>query len=58
MHPTSMNKMKAFVEEYLKDYLNYSLTIVDVGSQSVAGNPTYKPLFEKSRWKYIGLDLG
>ncbi len=57
MHPTSLNKMKAFVEEYLKGYENYSLTIIDLGSQAVAGMPTYKPFFNKLSWKYIGVDI-
>ena len=57
MHLTSLNKMKAFVEGYLRDYENFNLTIIDVGSQAVAGNPTYKPFFNKPCWKYFGLDL-
>ena len=57
MHPTSLNKMKAFVDNYLKDYTNQPLTILDVGSQAVAGNPTYKLLFDKPQWKYLGLDV-
>lgn len=57
MHPTSLNKMKAFVEGYLKEYADFSLTIVDVGSQAISGNPTYRPFFDNLNWTYLGLDL-
>lgn len=57
MHPTSLNKMKAFVEGYLKEYENYQLIIIDVGSQAVMENPTYRPFFNKTNWKYLGLDV-
>lgn len=57
MHPTSLNKMQAFVEAYLKEFENSSLFILDVGSQRISGNPTYRPFFNKPRWKYLGLDM-
>jgi len=57
MHPTSLNKMKAFAEEYLKGFENSELTIVDVGAKAYLNNPTYRPFFNKPKWKYFGLDL-
>jgi len=50
MHPTSLNKMKAFVEEYLKEYADLPITIIDIGSQAIAGNPTYRPFFDNPNW--------
>lgn len=57
MHSTSLNKMKAFVEEYLKAYKEQELRILDVGSQAIAGDPTYRPFFNNPNWIYLGLDL-
>jgi len=55
MHHSSMAIMKAFVERYLNqaDILN----IYDVGSMSKGGFGTYKTLFDKDKWVYIGLDV-
>ncbi len=57
MHPTSLNKMKAFVEGYLGEFEDAELIIIDVGAKAYLNNPTYRPLFNKPKWKYLGLDL-
>lgn len=57
MHPTSLNKMKAFVEEYLNEYKEQELKILDIGSQAIAGNPSYRVFFNNPNWIYLGLDL-
>jgi len=57
MHPTSLKKMKAFVEGYLQAYEEHPLVIVDVGSQAVGGMPTYRQFFNNPNWQYLGLDM-
>jgi len=57
MHPTSLNKMKAFVECYLKEFEDTELIIIDVSAKTYLNNPTYRPFFNKAKWKYFGLDL-
>jgi len=49
--------MKAFVEGYLKEFENSELIIVDVGAKAYLNSPTYRPFFNKPKWKYFGLDL-
>lgn len=57
IHPTSLNKMKAFVEGYLKEFEDKELIIFDVVAKAYLNNPTYRPFFNKSKWRYFGLDL-
>lgn len=57
MHPTSLNKMKVFVEEYLKGFSNQSLVILDIGSQAVGNMPTYRQFFNNPKWQYYGVDI-
>mgnify|MGYP000335991645 CR=1 FL=1 len=58
MHPTSFNnKIKAFVEWYLKGFEDAELIIVDVGAKAYHNQPTHRPFFNKPKWKYFGLDL-
>jgi SAM-dependent methyltransferase len=45
--------MAGLVEKYLNGDL--SQTIIDIGSYDVNGS--YRPLFNSSNWKYIGVDL-
>lgn len=49
--------MKAFVEGYLAEFEDAELIIIDVGAKAYSGNPTYRPFFNKQKWKYFGLDL-
>lgn len=46
------------MEQFVKQYLNAAdpLVIHDIGSQSVDGG-TYRKLFEKDKWNYIGVDI-
>jgi len=46
MHSTSLNKMKAFVEGYLREFEGAGLIIIDVGAKAYLNNPTYRPFFE------------
>jgi SAM-dependent methyltransferase len=56
VHVTSFEKMRAFRDEYLaRD--NRTLTILDVGSGSEAGDRSYRDLFVGSNYQYTGLDL-
>jgi SAM-dependent methyltransferase len=57
MHQTSLDKIKAFVEEYLEEFEDTELIIIDVGAKSYLNNPTYRFFFNKPKWKYLGLDL-
>ncbi|MRR15256.1 MAG: class I SAM-dependent methyltransferase [Deltaproteobacteria bacterium] len=54
MHQSSMDKMTAFRDRYLTAKQSQPLRILDLGSQDVNGS--YRPLFSKEPWKYIGLD--
>lgn len=55
MHIGSLDKMKKFVDKYLKDYQDKNLKILDVGSQDVNGS--YKQFFNSPKWNYTGLDM-
>jgi SAM-dependent methyltransferase len=47
------------MEEFVKKYLDTEkeLKILDVGSSSVGGQPSYRTMFNSTRWKYYGLDI-
>ena len=51
MHESTYKAM----EEFAKTLPETPLVIADVGSQDVNG--TYRPIFRKDGWKYVGLDL-
>lgn len=58
MHPSSMKKMKMFVSRYLGEKPN--LLVLDVGSKNVfkpEEEGSYRGLFSKPGWNYVGLDL-
>ena len=55
MHQSSYDKMAAFCRDYLAARQDESLTIVDLGSHDINGS--YRPLFARPRWRYLGLDL-
>ena len=55
MHASSYEKMKNFRQNYLSDLEDAQLLIYDLGSQDVNGS--YRPLFSKPAWHYIGLDM-
>lgn len=52
MHQASYDHCKIFVEDYLKQ--NATLRICDVGAMD--HNGTYKPLFVRDGWEYVGFD--
>lgn len=53
MHNSSYDKMKVFVDNQLNESEEYR--IIDIGSQDVNGS--YKPLFQKENWTYVGCDM-
>lgn len=53
MHITSMRNMRKLVEKYLDE--KTKLKILDVGSLDLNGS--YRHLFDKPKWKYIGADI-
>lgn len=55
MHPSSYANMSRFVAAYLADREGLPLTIADVGSKDVNG--TYRSLFNRPGWSYLGLDM-
>jgi len=58
MHPSALDKAKAFVEAYLRPYESQPLTILDVGSMSVAqAHATHRPMFDRPGWMYVGADI-
>ena len=55
MHQSSYERMTLFRDRYLSSRKDQALTIMDLGSQDVNGS--YRPIFENSRWRYIGIDM-
>lgn len=58
MHKTSYKSMSELVEKYLCAQGEGAKRIVDIGSHQVEGNSlSYRPLFERPGWSYVGVDL-
>lgn len=57
MHRSSYEKMQAFRDAYLGDYRTAPLVILDVGSAAVDGGSSYRALFDRPPWRYVGLDM-
>ncbi len=58
MHTSSVDKMRAFIDKYLAPKKNDALLIMDIGSQEVHVNGSYKPLFQDyPNWNYRGVDM-
>ena len=58
MHKSSMLRMQWFKETHLRDVdRNHITTVVDIGSQCVLGQDTYKTFFTDPHFKYIGVDM-
>ena len=55
MHDSSFYLMHLFVEGHLLQPRGQATRILDVGSADVNG--TFRPLFDKPRWTYTGLDI-
>ena len=58
MHQSSFDRMQKFRNQHLQAKLTENLTILDLGSQEVHVNGSYKPIFQDvSNWKYVGIDM-
>lgn len=55
MHRSSIQRMAEFVDSHLAGREHDELRVLDIGSYDVNG--TYRTLFEKPRWHYLGMDL-
>lgn len=55
MHQSSYDKMAEFCRDHLGALKNRPLTIVDLGSCDYNGS--YRALFDRAPWRYIGADL-
>jgi SAM-dependent methyltransferase len=53
MHASSYRHMRDLVDRHLVD--KTSLRVADLGSQDVNGS--YRPLFARPGWRYVGIDL-
>jgi SAM-dependent methyltransferase len=52
MHPSSFAHMQSTVQQYLGDCS--PLSVLDIGSYDVNGS--YKPIFNRPGWTYVGVD--
>lgn len=58
VHPTSLAKIRAFVDVCLPPFRHQPLEILDFGSQVVdEQGVSYRPLFDDPAWRYRGLDI-
>ena len=55
MHPSSYDRMAEFCRDYLIARRHEALTIVDLGSRDYNGS--YRPIFARKPWRYLGVDL-
>lgn len=55
MHKSSYDNMSSFVAKYLSELGTKRLEILDVGSSNINGS--YRDIFNKPAWKYVGLDV-
>ena len=55
MHPSSYDRMAEFCRDYLAARSDQSLTIVDLGSCDYNGS--YRSIFARKPWRYVGVDL-
>lgn len=55
MHLSSLDNMRSFRNRYLTGKEDRPLRILDLGSTAIGGS--YRPIFEKKPWDYIGVDL-
>lgn len=55
MHLSSLDKMRAFRDQYLRGREHEPLNVVDLGSQDVNG--CYRSLFVSPSWTYTGIDM-
>ena len=55
MHASSYDRMAEFCNDYLAARKDEPLTIVDLGSCDYNGS--YRPIFARKPWRYLGVDL-
>ena len=55
MHLSSLEKMRAFRENYLDSLIGRPLRIMDLGSTEIGA--CYRPILEAPGWEYFGVDL-
>ena len=55
MHQLCYEIMERFCKTHLAELEGRPLKVLDIGSQDVNG--TFKPLFNKTGWHYVGLDI-
>ncbi|HIE07384.1 MAG TPA: class I SAM-dependent methyltransferase [Desulfarculaceae bacterium] len=55
MHESSLMHMARFRDQFLDECKDQPLLIADLGSYDVNGS--YRPLFERYSWRYLGLDV-
>lgn len=55
MHPSSYDRMAEFCRDYLAPRRQEALLIVDLGSCDYNGS--YRPIFARQPWRYLGVDL-
>ena len=55
MHESSLFHMTRFRDRFLVESQSQGLLIADLGSYDVNGS--YRPLFERPPWRYLGLDV-
>lgn len=55
MHISSYESMFKFANDYLSDYCEKELKILDIGSQDINGS--YRKIFNIPKWNYTGCDI-
>ena len=57
VHEASFEKMRAFRNVYLKPIAEHPVRVLDVGSGTIPGTPSYRDLYAGPDFEYVGLDI-
>lgn len=58
MHESCLDKVRIFIDEYLGEYKEKDLSVLDVGSMTaIDSQKSHRPLIADTHWKYTGLDI-
>lgn len=57
VHEASFEKMRAFRNVYLKPIAEHPVRVLDVGSGTIPGTPSYRDLLAGPDFEYVGLDI-
>jgi SAM-dependent methyltransferase len=58
MHESCLDKVRIFIDEYLGEYKDKDLSVLDVGSMTaIDSHKSHRPLIADTHWKYTGLDI-